>query len=259
MVLFINHENSARDILKWAFIRRRPVDATRCVFSSRTLKSRIVKGEGWQFAHRLQYGLMTAQNFDGGMMSNLMLSRLSEQAYLQGELTSEIRHEYVDAEVYAMAGAGEAHNLIALNIASKLRDFVRGGPCRVFISDMKLHVQTWKAYYYPDIMVTCGPDDSHSHFKELPSLVVEVLSPGTESTDRREKMLAYRTLSSLREYVLVSTDKRLVEIYRRDEKDEWQLAAVSEDEPLLLESIEARLTLAEIYEDVRLDVDEYGM
>lgn len=192
-------------------------------------------------------------------MSNPMLSRLSAQEYLHGELSSEIRHEYVDGEVYAMAGAGEAHNLIAGNIFAKLRDFARGGPCRVFISDMKLHVQTWKAYYYPDILVTCDPTDNHSHFKERPSLVVEVLSPNTESTDRREKMLAYRTLSSLKEYVLVATDKRQVEIYRRDEHDEWQLAAVSPDGPLLLESVDASLTLDDIYEDVKLDVQSRGL
>lgn len=182
-----------------------------------------------------------------------MLSRLSEQDYLLGELSSEIRHEYVDGEVYAMAGAGEAHNLIALNIASKLREFVRGGPCRVFISDMKLHVKTWKAYYYPDVMVTCDPADSQSHFKEQPVLVVEVLSPSTESTDRREKMLAYRTLSSLREYVLIAVDKRQVEIYRRDEQDEWQLAVTSDGEFLSLTSVACHLTLDQIYEDVKLD------
>jgi Uma2 family endonuclease len=182
-----------------------------------------------------------------------MLSRLGEQDYLRGELSSEIRHEYVDGEVYAMAGAGESHNLIAGNVFAKLREFVRGGPCRVFISDMKLHVKTWKAYYYPDVMVTCDPADSESHFKERPSLVVEVLSPSTESTDRREKMLAYRTLSSLREYVLIAADKRQVEIYRRDEQDEWQLAVTSDGESLSLESIACCLTLDEIYEDVRLD------
>ena len=184
-------------------------------------------------------------------MSKAKLSRLNEQDYLQGELTSELRHEYVDGEIYAMAGAGEAHNLIAGNIFAKLHNFVRGGPCRVFISDMKLHVQTWKAYYYPDILVTCDPADSQSHFKEHPSLVVEVLSPGTESTDRREKMLAYRTLPSLKEYVLVATDKRQIEIYRRVEQDEWQLAVISPTEPLTLESIGASLLLAEVYEDVK--------
>jgi len=186
-------------------------------------------------------------------MSNLMLSRLSEHDYLQGELSSEIRHEYVDGEIYAMAGAGEAHNLIAGNVFVKLREFVRGGPCRVFISDMKLHVKTWKAYYYPDVMVTCDPADNQSYFKERPSLVVEVLSHSTESTDRREKMLAYRTLSSLREYVLIAADKRQVEIYRRDDQDEWQLAVTSDGQSLSLESVACCLTLDDIYEDVRLD------
>ena len=193
------------------------------------------------------------------MMSNPMLSRLGEQEYLNGELTSEMRHEYVDGEVYAMAGAGEAHNLIAGNVFAKLRDFARGGPCRVFISDMKLHVQTWKAYYYPDILVTCDPADSHSHFKERPSLVIEVLSSGTEKTDRREKMLAYRTLASLKEYVIVASDKRHIEIYRRDEQDEWQLAVSNTNEPVLLESVGTRLTLDEIYEDVKLDVPSSGL
>jgi len=83
---------------------------------------------------------------------------LNEQEYLQGELVSEIRHEYVDGKTYAMAGAGETHNLIAGNIFAKLREFARGSPCRVFISDMKLHVQTWKAYYYPDIIGDLRPD-----------------------------------------------------------------------------------------------------
>lgn len=186
-------------------------------------------------------------------MSNLMLSRLSEQEYLQGELGSEIRHEYVDGEVYVMAGAGEAHNLIAGNVFARLHSFMRGGPCRVFISDMKLRVKTWKAYYYPDVMVTCDPADNQSHFKERPCLVVEVLSPGTESTDRREKMLAYRTLTSLNEYLLIASDQQKIELYRRDAQGEWQLAVISPDQPLQLESVAVSLTLDEIYEDVRLE------
>jgi Uma2 family endonuclease len=222
-------------------------------------------------------------------MNNLMLSRLSEQDYLHGELTSEIRHEYVDGEVFAMAGAGEAHNLISLNVAAKLRNALRGTPCRVFISDMRLHVKTWKAYYYPDVMVTCDTDvhdksihahlphpnplppageganeslreilfdDTHPHYKERPSLVVEVLSPATERTDRREKMLAYRTLPMLREYLLISTYKKMIELYRRDEQEEWKLAVFSSGQPLVLDSIAASLTLEEIYEDVKLEVND---
>ena len=186
-------------------------------------------------------------------MSNLKYSRLTEADYLLGELASEIRHEYVDGEVFAMAGAGEAHNLIAGNIFAKLRGLVRGGPCRVYISDMKLRVKTWKAYYYPDVMVTCDPTDSDANYKERPSLVVEVLSPSTERTDRREKMLAYRTLPDLREYLLVATDKQHVELYRRDAQDEWQLTNINPSDGIHLESLGYDLSLNDIYEDVKLD------
>jgi len=186
-------------------------------------------------------------------MTNLKYSRLTEADYLLGEFASEIRHEYVDGEVFAMAGAGEAHNLIAGNIFAKLRGLVRGGPCRVYISDMKLRVKTWKAYYYPDVMVTCNPTDSEANYKERPSLVVEVLSPSTERTDRREKMLAYRTLTDLREYLLVATDKQHVELYRRDAQDEWQLTNLIPADGIHLESLGYDLSLNDIYEDVKLD------
>ncbi len=186
-------------------------------------------------------------------MTNLKYSRLTEADYLLGELASEIRHEYVDGEVFAMAGAGEAHNLIAGNIFAKLRGLVRGGPCRVYISDMKLRVKTWKAHYYPDVMVTCDPTDSEANYKERPSLVVEVLSPSTERTDRREKMLAYRTLPDLREYLLVATDKQHVELYRRDAQDEWQLTNINPADGIHLESLGYDLSLNDIYEDVKLD------
>jgi Uma2 family endonuclease len=188
-------------------------------------------------------------------MTRLKYSRLTEADYLLGELASEIRHEYVDGEVFAMAGAGEAHNLIAGNIFAKLRGLVRGGPCRVFISDMKLQVKTWKAYYYPDVMVTCDPTDSEAHYKQRPSLVVEVLSQSTERTDRREKMLAYRTLPDLREYLLVATDKQHVELYRRDAQDEWQLTSINLADGIHLESFGYNLSLNDIYEDVKLDVN----
>ncbi len=186
-------------------------------------------------------------------MNQAVLSRLSEQDYLHDEMNGESRHEYVDGVAFAMAGAGEAHNLISLNIASKLREFVRGSPCRVYISDMKLHVETWKAYYYPDIMVVCDPADNHDYFKEHPSVVLEVLSPATERTDRREKMLAYRTLPSLREYLLVAADRRKVERYCRDEQEEWKLVESVEPDVVQLQSIGATLSLDEIYEEVKLD------
>ncbi|MCW2313537.1 Uma2 family endonuclease [Rhodoferax antarcticus] len=189
-------------------------------------------------------------------MQHAFKPRLTAEDYLSGELTSDIRHEYVDAEVYVMAGAGEAHNLIALNVASFLRSHARGGPCRVFISDMKLHVATWKAFYYPDVMVVCDPDDAQTYYKQSPSLVVEVLSPSTESIDRREKMLAYRTLPSLREYLLIAQDKRQLELYRRADDGDWLVAVRAETGAVQLDSVNASLALDEVYEDVNLGTAE---
>jgi Uma2 family endonuclease len=183
-------------------------------------------------------------------MRHAYLPSLNAEDYLTGELKSDIRHEYVDGEVYAMAGAGETHNLIALNVASRLRGLVRGGPCRVFISDMKLRVAQWNAFYYPDVLVTCDASDTQPYFKESPCLIVEVLSPSTEGIDRREKLLAYRTLVSLREYVLISQDKRQIEVYRHAAGGAWHLETLGQGDPLHLECVGAALTLDEVYEDV---------
>jgi len=185
-------------------------------------------------------------------MQHAFRPRLTADDYLADERVSELRREYVDGEVYAMAGAGEPHNLIALNVASFLRNHVRGGPCRVFISDMKLHVATWKAFYYPDVMVVCDADDAQTYYKQSPCLVVEVLSPSTESIDRREKMLAYRTLPSLSEYLLIAQDKRQLELYRRAEDGDWILAERIDAGVVRLDSVNASLALDHVYEDVKL-------
>ena len=174
----------------------------------------------------------------------------SAEDYLSAEEGSGIRHEYVDGEVYAMAGAGEAHNLIAGNVFAGLHSLVRGGPCRVFIADMKLRVAEWNAFYYPDVMVVCNPADAHSHYKEQPGTVIEVMSPNTESTDRREKLLAYRTLPSLLEYVLIAQDRRHIEVYRRGADGALKHEVLAAGAPLWLESVGASLTQDAVYEDV---------
>lgn len=185
-------------------------------------------------------------------MQHARLPSLSVDEYLAGEPASEIRHEFVDGEVHAMAGAGETHNLIAGNVFSLLHGAARGGPCRVFISDMRVRVAAWNAFYYPDILVACEPSDTQPYFKESPCLIVEVLSPSTEGIDRREKLLAYRTLASLREYVLIAQDKRRVEVYRHAADGAWSLEILGEGDPLHLHCVSASLSLDEVYEDVPL-------
>ena len=184
----------------------------------------------------------------------LSLNYLTVEEYLKAEESSEIRHEYLGGQIFAMSGASREHNLIAGNIFARFRTHLRGSSCRTFISDMKVKIQTdnQKAdlFYYPDVVVTCNPTDEQRFFLTSPSLIIEVLSPSTETTDRREKLLNYQKLDTLREYVLVSQDKVKVEVYRKDAQGNWSLIILGKDDELHLDSIGATLTMSEIYEDV---------
>jgi Uma2 family endonuclease len=171
--------------------------------------------------------------------------------YLAGERESVVRHEYVAGEVYAMAGASDRHNRIALNIASRLNNHLAGGPCETFISDMKIKVAA-DVFYYPDVVVTCDAAGADAYFRTEPRLIIEVISPTTERIDRHEKMMAHKSVPSLQEYVLVSQDEPRVEVYRRKDK-EWEVSAFTDaEEQLRLTSVELSLSVGEIYRNVRL-------
>lgn len=173
--------------------------------------------------------------------------------YLDGEQQSDIRHEYLAGRVFAMAGAGRTHNAIALNIAARLRAAIRGTPCQIFMADMKVRVKAIDAFYYPDVVMTCQADDSDEYFLAAPCLIVEVLSPATEATDQREKLIAYRTLPSLRYYLLVSQDKLQVECYTRDAHDHWLLTILKNTGSLEIfcEGFATALSLEDIYEGIQ--------
>ena len=118
--------------------------------------------------------------------------------YLEGEKVAEVRHEFVAGQVFAMAGASEEHNLIAGNVFAALHDHLRGKVCRVFTLDMKvrLYISAAHLFYYPDVLVACEPRDSNRYFKRFPKVLVEVLSPETDRTDRREKSVGYTQTKS---------------------------------------------------------------
>lgn len=175
------------------------------------------------------------------------LHPISVEEYLEGEKASDVRHEYVAGAVYAMAGASGLHNLLTLAFAANLRHHLRGSPCRVFMSDMKVRVRD--AFYYPDLVVVCGTVDAGAYYQTAPTLVVEILSESTEARDRLEKRLAYQSLESLKEYVLVAQDKMRVEIYRRIE-DGWQLETYSYGDRVRLASINYETAIEQLYEDV---------
>ena len=187
-------------------------------------------------------------------MQHATVALLTEADYLAGEPYSAIRHEYVDGYIYAMTGASKGHNTIVLNIATRLHAHLRGSPCRAYVADMRVRVETARAYYYPDVVVTCaGPDtaaDAPSHYLTAPVLIAEILSETTETLDRREKMRAYAQLDSLREYLLVDSRSARAELYRTRPDGGWEQWIAAPGETLRLDSVGLDLAVADLYEDV---------
>lgn len=173
--------------------------------------------------------------------------------YLAWEERSPGKHEYLAGEIFAMVGATDAHVTITMNLAVLLHAHVRGRPCRVYMADMKLRVDTADAFFYPDLLVTCAPEDHlSSRFKRQPTLLVEVLSATTAAFDRGQKFGIYRQLSSLREYVLIEQDRMSVECFRRDERDRWVLQAYGPGDRVELSSLDFSAGIESLYEDVAL-------
>lgn len=175
---------------------------------------------------------------------------LTDAEYLAFEESASVRHEYLAGEAYAMAGGSLRHNRIALNTASLLLARLSGRPCQVFLSDVKLHVARDSAYYYPDVMATCAPQAvvaDQSLVVTEAVLVVEVLSPATETIDRREKLAAYRRLPSLQEYALIAQDSQQVEIYRRKRDGDWLYIAYARGDPVEFASLGVTVPLADLY------------
>lgn len=184
--------------------------------------------------------------------------QLSVDQYLEGEKLTDVRHEYVSGFVYAMGGASARHNRISLNIAGFLNGKLTDHPCEPFMADMKvrLKVGVEDAFFYPDVMVCCDPDDGDDYFRTNPCLIIEVLSPTTERTDRREKFFAYTRIESLREYLLVDQERREVTLRRRD--TEWAKEILTGDGEIQLRCADLTLPLDTIYarSGVSLDGDD---
>jgi Uma2 family endonuclease len=176
---------------------------------------------------------------------------MTEADYLEGEKHAEIRHEYVDGQVYAMAGTSRRHNSIAFNIAFNLRLASRDKPCDIHLSDVKAKAQRSKAYYYPDVMVSCQQDEADAYYLEKPCLIVEVTSKSTEWKDYAEKLIAYQKLASLQVYLIEAQDQALVTMVYRDAESGWEVARFDAlEQTLTLPCPESTLTLADIYEGI---------
>lgn len=173
-------------------------------------------------------------------------SWISIEDYLAGELLSEIKHEYIDGQVYAMSGASRNHDRIAGNVFGELRNHLRGKPCEPFTSDVK--VKVGKHFFYPDSMVVCEEFDPHQYYSETPVLIVEVLSKSTRRRDETIKRRLYQTIPSLQEYVLIEQDIVDVEVCRRSEG--WVSNHYFLGDEVPFESVSLSLSVAEIYDRV---------
>jgi Uma2 family endonuclease len=185
-------------------------------------------------------------------MSNTALARrLTAEEFLAWDAGQTLRHEFVAGEVFAMAGAGDAHVTAAGNLYLTLRQHLAGTPCRTFISDMKLRVQAADAFFYPDVMVTCSAVDATSpSSKSEPVLLAEVLSPSTAAYDRGNKFAAYRRIDTLREYLLIDPETRRVELYRLGADGLWVLHPAEPNTNVQLESVKLLLTAAALWDEM---------
>ncbi len=154
-------------------------------------------------------------------MSYAPLKPMTEVDYLSEETRAKTKHEFIGGSIHAMAGASERHNTIAGNLFAACHAARHGSLCRPFMGDMRLRLEGGNVYYYPDVMVVCNLEDTDPMFKSLPCLLAEVNSPSTDGIDRREKMTAYLKIPTLREYLIISQDERVVDLYQRQDMNQW--------------------------------------
>lgn len=190
---------------------------------------------------------MLAEEILEEMESDLDLRHLTPEEYIESEKHSEIRHEYFDGTIYAMSGASEEHELLAMQLSFLLMQHLQGKPCRVYKDGMKvkLKVKSKVLFYYPDVMVVCDPSDKNSYFRVNPKLIIEVLSRD-KGKDLVEKLEGYKTVSALEEYLVFSQnpDRPEVNIFRRSAG--WEPEVLTEGE-FTLQSVGLTLNLAELY------------
>lgn len=157
---------------------------------------------------------------------SLTTDLISEADYLAGEQQASERHEYVNGQIYLMAGASKRHNRIAGNIYRAL--MANSSLCTAYISDMKVHSEKYHCYYYPDVVVGCEPDESSDYILEQPCLIVEVSSDSTLRKDYLEKLLAYQAMPCLQAYLIVAQDKIQVDLLIRSADGSWELQQFNE-------------------------------
>jgi Uma2 family endonuclease len=186
-------------------------------------------------------------------MSSQSKTLLTTQEYLAFEREAEYKNDYYKGEVFAFAGASLRHSRIAANILANIYEQLRHGHCSAFSSDLRITIPQTPHYTYADVVIVCGEPQLEDNFKDNllnPTVIVEVLSPATESYDRGKKFESYQRIASLMEYVLVSQDIPRVEQFLRQANGRWLYAETSMDGTVDLTSIHCKLPLSDIYDKV---------
>ncbi|MEG4989584.1 Uma2 family endonuclease [Microcoleus sp. BR0-C5] len=177
------------------------------------------------------------------------------EEYFSWEEQQLEKHELIDGRVYAMSGGTQNHSAIKLNVGSLIRSHLRGSPCRVFNSDLKVNILNTPNYTYPDLSVTCDDRDrEHPLYITYPCLIVEVLSDSTEAYDRGKKFEKYRRNPNLVDYVLVSSDEMAIDIYHKNDAGEWVILSYREGDMVEFQSINLSLPIEQLYEEIVFDI-----
>ncbi len=177
--------------------------------------------------------------------------QISITEYLEGEKHTDVKHEYDNGFVVAMVGASRSHNLIALTLATELKRHLKGKPCRTYISDMKvrIHAKGSDLFYYPDVMVSCDDQPPSDYYEDKPILIIEVLSPTTETRDKLEKLSAYINIPSVKQYLTVAQDRVEVHCYSMTDGS-TQLIQYQDGDTVELSSVGLSLSVKDIYSDI---------
>jgi Uma2 family endonuclease len=173
--------------------------------------------------------------------------KLTVEEYLELEKTSEIRHEYVDGELLAMAGKKRRHNRLGLRLVRLLNDVAESGDCELVFESVKLRTRTTR-YRYPDLVVSCAPGDD-DYFIDNPCFIAEVLSSSTEQTDITKKLEEYTRLPTVERYITVSQNSRFVVVYKR-EGDKWVVEALDETGEFDIPCLDTKVTLEQLYQGI---------
>jgi Uma2 family endonuclease len=184
----------------------------------------------------------------------------SPEEYLELEVKSELRHEYINGLIIPMTGGTPNHNQLALNFSGTLNYLLKRQPYQVFVTDQRLWIPTRKIHTYPDIMVVKTPLEYAQGRKDTlvsPVMIAEVLSISTKSYDRDEKFAAYRTIPSLQEYILIDQYTMHIEQYFKTDNNKWIFSEFTDgDVNLNIDSISCQIILSDIYDKVDFNTQE---